>query len=677
MSSTQAWFEKQFKREKNFFSLMITFFQDKLLSYFLFRIKLYNVNVLIRIITYSTILFYVHQATVRSSFRELIFFSSLLFMARSFVWGALEVMRSKIRGERIAKNIIEIEDLIYHWLRLSYFVSAGLALLSVMITVLAHFQWGSFESNLLWAMTISIMISIPVSVYHSGVYALKRINRTLFSVVAADLTMFVIFLLLWPYVGVQCLPFLIVFRSILAALLTIYYIRRMYFIMEYVPDRAKRKQKVKYFHPLDMCVSGLAGVFLRSYGLIMLSYYFFAKTGLNSMLITFLVVYPLVIALFSFARLFYFDQKRLSMPEYISFFTLLSAMNTRFSRWIGCGYWLTAGVILLFIPLDGKWFSWLVFLPVFIFVPMIVLQQVKLFCSYYYFDVIASGLLLLSLLNFILTQPTLHSANILIAYALILLLFYFTQNPIFPIFKRFTYTQSINNRYHWMQSLYNLTEHTKVIKIKFSESSYEHLNSYIITWLNNDVIKRGGLVTQTSDFDYYIYLTGCASSIDLSNIVFMTANTIEDYKVMILDNPRSELGLALEQAFFSGLFTEKCYPLCHELLDVDSFYCEFFESFPAGFIYNPRLLLGYKRAAVSEYEATELFALIKLQLAQTHPEAHAKLGVCVLYINKSIHSVFVVKTEHLPRNKLQHWLSLKKKVEHYNVLGCINRLTVS
>ena len=108
MNSTEAWFERQFKREKNFFSLMISFFQDKLFLYFLFRMKLYNVNVLIRVISYAVILFYVNQATVRSTFHELVLMSAMLFMLRSFVWGALEVMRSKIRGERTAKNIIAI-----------------------------------------------------------------------------------------------------------------------------------------------------------------------------------------------------------------------------------------------------------------------------------------------------------------------------------------------------------------------------------------------------------------------------------------------------------------------------------------------------------------------------------------------------------------------------------------
>ena len=185
------------------------------------------------------------------------------------------------------------------------------------------------------------------------------------------------------------------------------------------------------------------------------------------------------------------------------------------------------------------------------------------------------------------------------------------------------------------------------------------------------------MVTQVSEFTYYVFTDQCNSLVDDYSVAFVTANTVSDYQSMVIDQPIEDLSTNLSLPFFSNLFSHEIFFESTKTISAAALHNEFMRLFPAGIIYKPELSLGPKRACVSEYEATELFPEIRQQLAFTHPEEHQKIGVCVLYINDTIHTVFVIKNQYLPKHKLRLWSSLRAKIERYNILNSVGKLSLS
>jgi hypothetical protein len=678
MKATERWFAQQYKRENKFFSLMPSLFSGKLLQYFLFRLKLYNFNIFIRIITYSVLLMIIHGGSSSKQFGVVLLVSACFFIFRSFWWGALEVMRTKIRRERLAKNIIAIEHILYYWVRFSLFISVAILIFGVVFLCVAPFPLWSFKMNIVISMLFSVACSIPMAVYHSGVYALRRVSRTLFSIAGPDLAVFFLFLLLWPYYKLAVLPVLLVFRACFATLLNFYFVRRMYYILEYLPAKAERKMKLQVFHVLDMIISGLAGVFIRSYGFILLLYLFFGPKDNRQILTMLLMIYPIVIAVFSFSRLFYFDQKRLSLPEYKSFFALLSRMNSKYSLYMGVFYWLIALIFVLLFSSRSELYVCLGLLPLFVLMPMIALQQIRLFCSFHYFDVIFSGVLILFGFVVLFMQSHLLLVSFFIANLIFTLVYFLTKHPRFASFNKMTHTAIVYNRYHWLFTLSKRDAPTKVFRFKFAHSSYDHLNTYIINWLNDKVTFNHGMVTKVDDSTFYLYMDASIQYYNKHFLVQATSNSLQVLDEMHIESPLTQIGQFLQDDFFTDMFDRGVTRNCHQArLNIQLLREDFFKQFPVSIMYAPEMILGPKLDGVKDSDALLINSAVRESLMYPGYTSENKFDMSILYLNDTIHTIFIIKNATRSYAIAKRWMRWKKMIASYNCAASVHQLKCS
>jgi hypothetical protein len=278
---------------------------------------------------------------------------SLPAVAGALWWGALEELRASVRACAARGDWGRAERFVRSYLGLS----VDVAIVSVALAV-AFIQWGpsefeGFDIFDAYALACALRFGLDAltRTYHAGIFAIRRVYRPLWSLVLPDVAELAIALSLWGLLGPWGFSLSLLLGGALGAALQTHYVARAYREYGAFQPRLRRLgQARKDLERKDLWALGrhaLANLATHVDALLILFLSGMAKSGEGVAFVVLLhTLRPLLSAVSSYARVFYFDFKRLSLGT-------LAFFEQRFARVVHRFAWrLSALVSALAVALD-------------------------------------------------------------------------------------------------------------------------------------------------------------------------------------------------------------------------------------------------------------------------------------------------------------------------------------
>ncbi|HLB43766.1 MAG TPA: hypothetical protein VJK49_00150, partial [Candidatus Limnocylindrales bacterium] len=336
MDELGLWIDRQVRRERAVVRLEDALLGNRFARYFVYRLRFFVVRTVVSTFIHALKIVLLLGAFARSEFVAIVVLQSALALSGDFWWGALEEMRGRVRGfqRRAARHLIPRQ--IAAWLTLS----AGLALVGlsgaggyVAYRVVAG-GLGPADAFAA-ALVIGISLDLVARTYHSGAYAMRRVYRPLPSLLALDVVSVGVLLALWPFIGLWAFPVAELLSVLTVVAISIYFTTRTYRTLA-LPTlgtllRAGSLRHLRRSIPEPAALRaslapGVAYGLVGLEGLIVVAGVFGATTASGQALITLLAALaPVNRASFEWARLLYFDLKRMDLP-------LLAGLRARFDH---------------------------------------------------------------------------------------------------------------------------------------------------------------------------------------------------------------------------------------------------------------------------------------------------------------------------------------------------------
>jgi hypothetical protein len=328
VSELERWLRRQAARERRIVVLEEGLLGNRLWRYSFYRLRYFFVRYLLESAT--------HAVTVLLFFRDLAWENFLLVLVgfaatslgSSFWWGALEAMRAQVRDLYRSGRPHRIAGTIGGWLTLSVVLAVVVVAIAVGWTAWRAAD-GSFEAAEAYvlALLLRLALDLPIRCYHSGVYALRRVYKPLGATVAPDLVGLAVIAVLFPLVGVWALVGSALAVTALVGALDIRYIRRVYHFLGLAPLREATAGALRGSvrgAGREAFAGGAAYAVMALDSLIVLALLYGAQTDSETLVVLF-VAGPTIRAGFDWARILYFDLKRLELR-------LFTNLRRRFER---------------------------------------------------------------------------------------------------------------------------------------------------------------------------------------------------------------------------------------------------------------------------------------------------------------------------------------------------------
>jgi hypothetical protein len=191
------------------------------------------------------------------------------------------------------------------------------------------------------ALLLRLATELPIRTYHSGVYALRRVYKPLAANLAPELAGLAAVLALWPLAGVWGLVAASLLTTLLLGVLNVEYIRRVYHFLGIAPMRELHLERLPARESL---AGGFAHAVMALDALAVIALLYGSQTDSEALVVLFLSM-PTIRAGADWARLLYFDLKRLELR-------LFTNLRRRFERhtlelaWLlGIVFWAVAAAI--------------------------------------------------------------------------------------------------------------------------------------------------------------------------------------------------------------------------------------------------------------------------------------------------------------------------------------------
>ncbi|MCP4315274.1 MAG: hypothetical protein GY789_04395 [Hyphomicrobiales bacterium] len=334
MKEIDAWFRKAAKRQGRLVTLYSSLLRNRLMPYFVYRLRYLLVLQLLVLI--------VHVAEFLILFSHLQHFSVILIfllragtlLVRGGWWGALEVMRERLRGLVGADAMRRSGDEVSSWLVGSLLISSILIVMALAICLLYISRWDASGADAIvyiYALLIAVELAVrlPTVTLHSGIYATRRVYRPFVSMLFPTVVQIAVLAALYAFDPLTALIASIIASTACSIAVTYIYTLRMYRIAGMVPNLRRSVRSFGTFAtrlPLGrLALSAGAGLALRVDSLLVL-----ALLGLGSLDgetislvaghpqwntphvgVFFYLILPTVRGSFEWSVLFYFDLVRL------------------------------------------------------------------------------------------------------------------------------------------------------------------------------------------------------------------------------------------------------------------------------------------------------------------------------------------------------------------------------
>lgn len=315
-----GWLRRQVRRQRRIVTLEDALLGARASAYSLYRLRFFMLRC-----ACAAALHVLRLGLLRLIFSHQVFLFTLVVHAvanctASVWWGALEVMRDRVRRLMRDGEARRIPGEIGRWLTVAIAL-ASVCLLLPAIWVGWDLGVGAnrFSVIHLYAIVIGLRLGVDLVTltFHSGIYAVRRVYRPLLAMIGVELAGFAAVLAFRPGLDSWSFPIAMLLAGAVSALLTFRYAARLYHLFGWLPLRLERPALSwsQGWRTVAGCSAAGASYALVKMDAFLMLAAFRWHTGARrdvTLFMLFVSIGPAVQAGFDWAQLLYFDLKRLS-----------------------------------------------------------------------------------------------------------------------------------------------------------------------------------------------------------------------------------------------------------------------------------------------------------------------------------------------------------------------------
>lgn len=321
MKDLAAWLEHQAKREERILYLADALLTNRFWAYACYRLRYFFGRHLAEIAVHGVKVLFLYHIFSRRAFVAILVAHAVAGLLGNFWWGALEVMRDRVRRlYRTGKPHLIARE-ISRWLTASG-VLAGSTLVAAGAWVVWSLAYERQPFGLAHFYGLSILVRLSLEfvtrTFHSGIYAIRRVYRPLWAMIGVEVVGFMGFLSLWPVLGPWGFPISTMIAAITVTALAMHYTLRTYRLLGVEAFQAVELKSVMHIWRGslgDFFSAGLSYAVMKLDSVLVLGLFGSRATlaDSNDLFVLFFIISPTIQAGFDWAQLFYFDLKRLEV----------------------------------------------------------------------------------------------------------------------------------------------------------------------------------------------------------------------------------------------------------------------------------------------------------------------------------------------------------------------------
>lgn len=483
MKHIDQWLEKQQRFQERFVSVNHLLLSPNSLAYLYYRLRYFSFNTLLQIMIHIVEFTLLINLFSQAHLYSLVVLRSVGLVIFGAWWGALEVMRIRIRHASKAKDKKAIIEEISLWLVLASCLAAAILLIGMpyLYQACSNVLHGQAEVFDIYVFVIFFQIAcqLLIRAFHSGAFALRRVYRPFWSISGPYVLGFVCLIAFWPLLGLYSLPFSFFISSSLSLFWTWLYTQRMYQLLRYDEIRRIKPRdflnflcKLPYY---ELSLAAASGLVMHLESLLILMMFMVPDDAGNTaqLAYVFYLLSPLVRAGFDWVRLFYFDMKRFTDRWQQRFVLRLKHRLNKASLLMGLIAWLIAiGVTQTIYPVS--WDALVMLLPFFLLRSVLALDQLYAFCQHrYYLVLVSGGLLVLPLLlgqHYGVNEQT----NWLLLLSGLVLGFLSIRSLTLPMVRSIAIPAHVMSCYDWLLTVKATLRDCTLFSARFPEAKMQH-----------------------------------------------------------------------------------------------------------------------------------------------------------------------------------------------------------
>ncbi len=318
MSRFHRWLARRQRVSSRRRNLSDTLIGDGAAGYAGYRLKYLSMRMVLRVALHVAEMFLFARYFEEDFLAGVILVRTATFLATSLWWGGLEQLREEVRDETAAHMPHLARRAIEKWLALSVAFSslASVAGIGIILATPNRELGFSIYNAYAIACFIRLFLDLVSRTYHSGLYAITRVYRPLWSVLIGDVLDVALVLVMWPWLGVWCFSIAFLLVGIVRFVILLHFTGRAYRKSRMLPVRLHRipagLTHLKGRELYGFIQYALANGAAQTDSILVMALTAFSRdTATLALAILLYMLRPMISAGYSWSRLFYFDMKLL------------------------------------------------------------------------------------------------------------------------------------------------------------------------------------------------------------------------------------------------------------------------------------------------------------------------------------------------------------------------------
>jgi hypothetical protein len=399
VNEVDRWFRRQAAREARIVVLEEALLGGRFRRYAWYRLRYFFATYLVESAAHAVLVLLLFRALAWHNFLLVVVAAAGTTLVSQFWWGALEAMRAQVRDLHRSGKPHRVPATIAGWMTMAAVPAVAFLALAVgwIVWHAAGPGLGATEAFVA-ALLLRVAVDLPTRCYHSGVYALRRVYKPLSATLAPELLGVGTMLALYPVADVWALVVGSLVSTAVMTGLTIEYTRRVYHFLGYRPLDQLGRQALRDAVPgarREFVTAGASHAVMALDSLIVLALLYGAETDSESLVVLFLTM-PTVRAGADWARLLYFDLKRLELRLFTNLRRRFERHTAHLAWLLGVFFWVVASAITTAFYGHGVGALYGALLGFFLARSLLARLQIQAFADGSYAAVIGTGLLLLA-----------------------------------------------------------------------------------------------------------------------------------------------------------------------------------------------------------------------------------------------------------------------------------------
>ncbi len=457
------WIRKEFDRQAKIPTLEAALLGQKLSGYVIYRLRYFFLRLVAVVIIHAIEFPILYKSIHPGNISPVILFAASMHLIMQLWWGALESMRAEVRDSVLDHKSHQIERVINPWLRRSFSLALICLVLGLCFSFYLSTHFGlrlnSPEQAIMLIYLLRCTLSFPITAFHSGIYALRRVGSPILAIFILELAGLATALSLHPWLGAWAAPICIFITSLMQSFISATYIQKMYAFIGWNvslwPPRGKALANIELIAPAAL-VPALAclAMSLDSLIIIGLTTSEYASRNTTLTIILFLAS-PLIRACHDWAMLFYPDIRRLGLDLFQHFYQLLNTAVSWTSIIVALLCW---GIVVLTSTLiigEQATSFLLPLLPFFVARSVLAISQVRAFTLQRFAQIIIGGIIFV-VGGLIISQNSSDPSGQLVNFTLLYLPVIFITGTSFLNFLQWKRSRRLTLPSIWFQKLRDL-----------------------------------------------------------------------------------------------------------------------------------------------------------------------------------------------------------------------------